>query len=326
MKKIFILIMLSLVLSACNSNSEESNGNTSDSSSGESFTFTTSNQSSSTFAMGGALGELINKETDHHVTVIPSGGSVENVQLFRNKEVEIGYLASDQAYYAYHGINNFEGEPLENINSFVMGSPFYFNFIVRKDSDIKEFEDIKGKIIGVGPPGSSNSINVKHVLEGHGITFDDVDARTLTLGEQVDALKDGNIDVFAYVSGGEGSPSPAIVDLMSGIDIRFLEIKDDVAEKIAANHPYEKATIAKDFYTGIDEVKTLSLGFSFLLSDDVSEEVAYELAKTFWENKDALDEAHNSWKPARLTGLPVPLHPGVKKYYEETGKEWTVLE
>ena len=62
-----------------------------------------------------------------------------------------------------------------------------------------------------------------------------------------------------------------------------------------------------------------------VVRDDVSEEIVYNLTKLLWENLSTLQEIHSATKSMNLdvalTGIPVPLHPGALRYYQEQGVE-----
>jgi len=55
----------------------------------------------------------------------------------------------------------------------------------------------------------------------------------------------------------------------------------------------------------------------------VSDELAYQMAKTMYDNIDTLYAAHNAAKAIKregaIAGMPIPLHPGAARYYKEVG-------
>jgi hypothetical protein len=58
---------------------------------------------------------------------------------------------------------------------------------------------------------------------------------------------------------------------------------------------------------------------------DVDEDAVYQITKTIYENLPFLNAIHGATKAMAIekaiAGLPMPLHPGAAKYYQEVGIE-----
>ena len=83
-------------------------------------------------------------------------------------------------------------------------------------------------------------------------------------------------------------------------------------------------TIPAGTYPGLDqEVTTIAQPNFLAVRDDVPEETVYLITKTIYENLPFLQAIHPATNAMSLdsaiAGLPLKLHPGALKYYEEVG-------
>ena len=79
-------------------------------------------------------------------------------------------------------------------------------------------------------------------------------------------------------------------------------------------------------YPGVDEDVTTIAQPNFLATHaDIPEEDVYLITKTMYENLPFLQAIHPATNAMSLdraiAGLPVPLHPGAVRYYQEQGIE-----
>jgi TRAP transporter TAXI family solute receptor len=70
-------------------------------------------------------------------------------------------------------------------------------------------------------------------------------------------------------------------------------------------------------------VKSAGIVNFLITGKKVSNETAYQMTKNIFENLPDLVATHAAAKNINintaLSGMPVPLHPGAKKYYQEKG-------
>lgn len=164
-----------------------------------------------------------------------SGASVANIKLMAEGAADIGLVQNDQAYYAWWGTRMFEGNKIRNLRTVMCIYPEVFHLVVRKDSGIKKFEDIKGKVISIGPVGSGTSENTLEIMEVYGITPKDLaKVERLSSTEAVDYFKDARIHGFTIVSG-VGAAMVKEVSEVVGADI--IGFPDDMIAKIREKYP-----------------------------------------------------------------------------------------
>ncbi|MEK3934850.1 TAXI family TRAP transporter solute-binding subunit [Sporosarcina sp. FSL W7-1349] len=288
------------------------------------YTLTTAGTSGSFYAIGAALTQVLNNNSEIlNVTNQASGGSVENIRLLDNKEVEFALVGGDSAVGAYEGKGEFEGESREDLlrGVFSMYSQ-PLSLVVLKDSGISSFQDLQGKKVAVGAPGSGSEVKSKEVLEVLGLPYDSgVKQQYLSFAEAVEGMKDGQIDA-AFIWA--GVPVPAVQELASVREIDLITITEEEASKInQSNSAIYAETIPANTYSGVDEdKKTLAVNTQIVVGADVDEEIVYEFVKQVFENIDDIHAAHESMKEVTIETAPnntIELHPGAVKYYEEQG-------
>jgi len=280
------------------------------------------------YPTGGSICRLVNKGKKQHgvrCSVESTGGSVYNINTIRAGELEMGVAQSDWQYHAYKGTSKFEKKgafkDLRAIFS-VHGEPF--TVVARADSGIKTFDDLKGKRVNIGNPGSGQRGTIEVVMKEKGWTKKDFKlASELKASEQAKALCDNKIDAMVYVV---GHPSGAIKEATTTCDSKLVTVQDSTIDKIVKNNDYYKyTTVPGGMYRGnAQDATTFGVAATFVTSAKVSEKVIYTVVKSVFENFDAFKKLHPAF--ANLTkedmvqnGNSAPLHRGAVKYYKEAG-------
>ncbi|MBC58365.1 MAG: C4-dicarboxylate ABC transporter substrate-binding protein [Confluentimicrobium sp.] len=280
------------------------------------------------YPTGGAICRLVNKGRKEHgirCSVESTGGSVYNINTIREGELEFGVAQSDWQYHAYHGTSKFEeAGPFEGLRAVFSVHPEPFTVVARADSGIKTFDDLKGKRVNLGNPGSGARGTFEVVMAEKGWTTDDFAlAAELKPAEQAAALCDNQVDAIVFTV---GHPSGTIQEATTACDSVIVAVEGAEIDKlISENAFYRTATIPGGMYRGSDEdVKTFGVGATFVTSDAVSEEAVYTVVKSVFENLEDFKKLHPAFailKPEEMAtaGLSAPLHPGAAKYYKEQG-------
>ncbi|MBO8170094.1 MAG: TAXI family TRAP transporter solute-binding subunit [Thermoanaerobacteraceae bacterium] len=271
------------------------------------------------------LADIWNKNLDNvNVTVASTGASVINNRMVDSGQAELAFAMSDVSYYGKEGSNMFE-EPLKNVRGFASAHTNFVQLVTTKDSGINSVEDLRGKRVGVGAPGSGTELNARRILAAYGITYDDLaKADYLSYAETAEQLSNRNIDAGFFTG---GLPIASITELATKQDIKIIPIEPEIVEKLKQEFPvYMSKSIPAGTYKGVDEpVNTLALKNYILVNKDLDEQIVYDLVKTMFENLDELYGYHNAAKQIKLEtaleAMELELHPGVAKYYQEQGIE-----
>ena len=280
------------------------------------------------YPTGGAICRLVNKGRKEHgvrCSAESTGGSVYNINTIREGELDFGVAQSDWQYHAYHGTSKFEERgAFEKLRAVFSVHAEPFTVVARKDSNIRKFDDLKGKRVNIGNPGSGQRGTMEVVMEAKGWSKSDFAvASELKASEQSQALCDNKIDAMIYTV---GHPSGSIKEATASCDSVLVEVGGAVIDKLVQeNDYYRAAVIPGGMYRGNDnDAKTFGVGATFVTSADVPEKVVYEVVRAVFENFGAFRKLHPAFanlNEAEMIkdGLSAPLHPGAKKYYQEKG-------
>ena len=280
------------------------------------------------YPTGGAICRLVNKgRKDHGIrcSVESTGGSIYNIKTIRAGELEFGVAQSDWQYHAYNGTSRFEDDgAFEGLRAVFSVHPEPFTVVARADSGVTTFDDLKGKRVNIGNPGSGQRGTMEVLMEAKGWTTDDFALATeLKAAEQSAALCDNQIDAMVYTV---GHPSGSIQEATTACDSVLVTVSGDAVEGLVNDNPYYRtATIPGGMYRGNDsDTQTFGVGATFVSSDAVSEEAVYTVVKSVFENFDdfrGLHPAFANLDPQEMAtaGLSAPLHAGAAKYYKEQG-------
>ncbi|MBN2767896.1 MAG: TAXI family TRAP transporter solute-binding subunit [Campylobacterales bacterium] len=278
------------------------------------------------FPTGGAICRMVNehkKEIGIKCSVESTGGSVYNVNMINNNELDLGISQSDTAYQAYNGEGVFQDKPIKSLRSVIAIYPELLAFVVKKDANIKNIADIKGKKINIDVPGSGTRMSSDLVLQAYGIKYDDLSlVNELKSSEGPTILKDNKVDGYFFMV---GHPTANIKDAANSVAIDLVAVDRAQIDAIIEAHPYYAAgVISKEFYKGVDH-DTLSLGVKAVLvtSENANEEIIYNITKTILDNFEEFKGIHPAYKTitkkSLLEGLSVPQHPGAIRAFQEAG-------
>lgn len=274
------------------------------------------------YPMGVALSKIYSEALpDAKVQVQSTKASVENLNLLQQGKGEIGFSLGDSVKLAAEG-NADAGftAPLDKLRGIAAIYPNYIQIVASADSGIKTLADLKGKSVSVGAPKSGTELNARAILEAAGMSYDDLGkVEYLPFAESVELMKNRQLDATLQ-SAGLGVAS--LKDLSTSIPISVVAVPAEVAETLGA--PYIAGEIPAGTYDGQTEtVPTVAVINYLITSDAVSDDAAYTMTKAMFENLDEMKAAHAAANDIdvqkALLGMPVPVHPGAQKYYDEVG-------
>ncbi|HCR98849.1 MAG: TAXI family TRAP transporter solute-binding subunit [Halomonas sp.] len=277
------------------------------------------------YPIGGGLAEMINNHIEGaQATAEVTGASVENMGLIMRGDADLATALADTVYQAYTGTDDFEGRQVENTRALASLYPNAVQLVTLAESDIQSINDLAGKRVSVGAPGSGTELNARAVLESNGISYEDFTPQRLNFNETADAIRDGDIDAGFW---SVGPPTSSILNLAATRDIRLISLSDEeianAQEEEAVFAPYE---LAAGMYDGMDEaVQTIGIPNVLVVNAEMDEELAYQLTQLLFEHTDELIAVHPAANDTTIeftmNSTPVPLHPGAIRYFEEMDVE-----
>jgi TRAP transporter TAXI family solute receptor len=294
------------------------------------ITIGTGGQTGVYYVVGQSICRLVNRGSAEHgikCTAPSTGGSVANINAIKAGDMDMGVAQSDAQFNAYSGAKDWDGQPFGDLRAVFSVHPEPVTVVARADSGIESFDDLKGKRVNVGNPGSGARATMEVIMAAKGWTMDDFSlASELQSAEQSAALCDNKVDAIVFTV---GHPSGTIQEATTSCESKLIALTGpEIDQLVADNAFYSKATIPGGMYRGNDEaVDTFGVRATFVSSMNTPEETIYQTVKAVFDNFDRFKRLHPAFKNLKedemiAAGLSAPLHPGAARYYAERG--WAV--
>jgi TRAP transporter TAXI family solute receptor len=266
------------------------------------------------------------------MSAISSAGSGENVKLLRENQAQFAILQGLFGAWAAKGTGMLEAEgPQPHLRSISMLWVNVEHFVATNDmvdsGTVADLEAFNGAPFSIGAHNSGTEGSGRTILQGLGIDPEqEFDVVYMGYTPTAEALQNGTVK-GANLPG--GVPVSAVAQAFAATSGN-LAILNFTEEQVAqANSEFELWTpyeIPAGTYPGQDEPVTTIAQPNFLaVRDDIPEDDVYLITKTMYENLPFLQNIHAATKDMALekaiAGLPVPLHPGALRFYEEQGIE-----
>ncbi|MGB5762996.1 MAG: TAXI family TRAP transporter solute-binding subunit [Sedimenticolaceae bacterium] len=264
-----------------------------------------------------------------NMSAINSAGSGENIKLMRDNETQFAILQGLYGAYAWKGTGPIEKEgPQTDLRSITMLWQNVEHFLVKAEhAKTGTIDDVKsiGSVAGFGKKNSGSLGSSKTIFANLGVDIDkQFELFYGGYGALADAMQDGKADLIGTPA---GVPAGAVTKLMaaSGDGVKLLAFTDEQAKQADGGMdlwtPY---IIPADTYPGQGAaIQTIAQPNFLAVRADVPDEDVYMITKTIYENLGFLQSIHKATKAMALekaiAGLPMPLHPGALRYYEEVG-------
>ncbi|MGP3927815.1 TAXI family TRAP transporter solute-binding subunit [Streptomyces sp. 8N616] len=269
------------------------------------------------YQIGGGLADLISDDIDgYRATATTTGASVQNIEGLGAGSYDLAFSLLDTASDAVEGRESFS-QPQE-IEALTRLYPNYTQVLVRADSDIESLEELKGKRVSIGAPGSGTEVIANRLLKAAGLDpAQDIEAERLGLPESVDAMKDGTVDALFW-SG--GLPSGGITDLTTSLKgkVRFLDVTPQLpALTKKYGDFYQRGSIPTSVYGQPKAVPTIVVPNVLLVKKGFDPDLAAKIVNLIYEKKSALEKVNAAAAEIDLDhadeAAPVPLNPGAEE-------------
>ncbi len=279
------------------------------------------------YPAGGAICRLVNQGRAEHgirCSAESTGGSVFNLNTIREGELDMGVVQSNVQYNSLNGVDQFaDAGPYEDLRAMFSLHPEPFTVMAHPDSGITSFEDLQGKRVNIGNPGSGQRNTMELLMERYGWSMGDFElASELPSREQAQALCDNRIDAFVFTV---GHPSGSIAEPVATCGAVLVPVEGEIIDELVEETPYYfSATIPAGMYNNSEDVHTFGVGATVVTSAATSDDVVYAVTKAVFENFEDFKGLHPAFavleKDAMVsTGNSAPIHDGAARYFEEAG-------
>jgi uncharacterized protein len=258
--------------------------------------------------------------------VVPSKGSVDNVEGLTTGRFDISVVQSDVHHHAVRGQAMFKKTgPNKNLRSLFSAHQESLAAIVNPKSGITSLKNFLGKHINIGPNGSGSNTTMKMILAMNGwkyAAFKKVE--TLSNNAQANKFCKKNLEVFTYVT---GHPNPLVKKILKNCTARMINIAGPAIDQLIGRYPYYvKTTIPRTAYIGLDQnVTSIGMLATVLTTTRLDSRVAYLVTQAVFEslkNIRSSNEVFRYLHPIEMAtrGMTAPLHKGARHYLQSSGR------
>jgi len=294
------------------------------------YVLTTGNTGGTYYPVGVALSTLVTAtvDTEFSLTAISSAGSMENIKLLRDNQAQFGLILSIFAAWAWEGEGPIR-KPQKDLRSISAMWPNVEHFVLSSNlvttGTLSDLGNIGQQRYVLGMRNSGAEHTGIYILDSIGIDHSSAfNSAYMGYGASAGALQDGNIVGMNVPA---GAPVTAITQAYAqlGPEMTILDFSQEQLNQVNSRFPlWEFYTMPPGTYPYQEQaIKTASSPNVLVVREDVPEEVVYQLTRLLWENLSTLQEIHSAAKQMQLSGalkgIPVPLHRGALRYYQEKG-------
>lgn len=287
----------------------------------ENYTIGTGSQSGTYYPLGGILAKVWSDNIDDfNMRAEVTAASVENVIKVSSNKQLAGIAMGNVVLQAYEGTKPFPRKM--DVSVLFALYPNVVQFLVPADSDITSIEQLKGKRVSLGAPGSGTRVSAINILKTLGIEESDVNGQALNYTATTNALANGQIDAGVIVGSlGVG----AITELALTRNIRILSFTDaELVKIVEANPSYQGIDVPADTYKNVPDFKAPAVWNVLVANNKMDEELAYDMTKAAFDNIDKIRQVIGVTKFTTIENMGqlkgIPLHPGAQKYLNEQTK------
>jgi TRAP transporter TAXI family solute receptor len=293
------------------------------------------------FFYGQAVAKILSESGVADATAQQTGGSYDNLLLLRDRTdpgANIYYCAlttTDAALVTYNGSEpRFKDKKADNQRILFYMYPSLIHIVTTEQSGIKVLQDLKGKRVSTGQPGSSTENLALLVLQGAGVDPTSFAKRErLPAAESAQALGEGTIDAYFWVG---GVPTSSVVDVgqtlaRSGKKIRLVPVtaNSTTAQLLLKRFPGILSTgnVPKSVYGTANDTPALYTGNVLVCPKEMPDDLAYGITKAVFGGLQTLQTATAAARDTTLEASAklynaktlIPFHPGALRYFKEVG-------
>lgn len=272
------------------------------------------------YIIGAGMADMLNKYMpDAFARAEVTGASVENLRRVAAGQMTFGFSSSSTLFEASVGEGPFEAAlPVAGMAYLY---PAVLQIATTADTGIVTMDDLAGKRINLGPPGSNSAVLGERLLEAHGV-LDPSNVQYISYNEGAAALMNGTLDATVVLA---GAPTAALIDLGAQRDMHLIAIDAEAAAPMIADYPfYQLYEIPAGTYAGQDEaVLAINDPATLFTAASASEETIYQITKAIFDNLEELGAIHPQAAEISVetaTNSPIPLHPGAQRYFDEAAQ------
>lgn len=277
--------------------------------------------------VGNAMCRMFNLDAEHQAVpciAVSSDGSVSNIRRVESGDSAFGLSQTDVALAAFNGEGPFDAAgPDPKLRMVIALYPEAFTVVARADTGIREFEDLRGKRVGIGTSGVGYNFTRDVILRFYGLeTASAKRVLEFAPAEQNQALCNNKVDAIIFEA---GHPNGLTQEATADCQARLVRVAGQPIERLLATNPYYiPFIIPGGMYLGNPVVATIGTRAALVSASDQPNEVVYAIVKAVFDNFATFRQLHPALSTLRIQEMVpnasvIPIHPGALKYYREVG-------
>ena len=297
------------------------------------YTLTTAGTGGTYYPVGVALATLakIHLQNAHGIdmSAISSAGSGENVVLLREGQAQFAIMQGLFGQWAREGSGVLEeAGPQDNMRSILQLWPNVEHFLLHtslvETGTAADLANLEGRAFAMGARNSGTEHSNRFLFDNFGLDYDNWELVFQGFAPAIDGMINGTI-MGTNINSGIGVGTVTRARAQMGDNVTLLAVTDEeLAAFDGGTGLYFHITIPGGTYPGIDEdILSIAQPNFLAVNADVPEEDVYLFTRTIYENLGFLCNIHPATCDMSIDnamlGLPLPLHPGAARYFEEVG-------
>ncbi|MRR33598.1 TAXI family TRAP transporter solute-binding subunit [bacterium] len=293
-----------------------------------SLSISSGNTTGTYYAASSAIAKIFNRkavEYDMRIATVSTQGSVANVNSVLEGGSAFGIAESVMLQRAAKGLDPWDGKAGKGLRAVLGLHLESVTIVAAADRGISTVNDLKGKRLNIGAPGSSDNEYGAILLEQAGLKPADVTLSEHPAALASEFLQRDKIDAYLYTV---GHPNLSVLEAGAGErKVLLVPLDQQLIDHLTAANPLLIPTlIPTNFYPTLERqgaVPTIGVRAVLFTRADMADETVYRLVREVMTNFDLFRRQHpvlQGMTPGDAAGITaIPLHPGAERYFRESG-------
>ncbi len=276
------------------------------------------------YMIGAPVAKYVNEHSDKiRVTPNTSGGGIENIRRVSPGVAHLGMATAMEMYKSWNGMAPFK-KKMRDWRTIGISTKILLNHVTTLAKyNITTIEDVKGRIMAIGAPGSAAAASMLEFLEFAGLAKD-IKMRKLPHKDYPTMLLDGKIHVFNRLG---AIPSGSVEQVAAQQKIALVDFGPLMKKTgFLGKYPYyQQGEVKGGTYKGVDrDVTYFGLAGYFIANKDLPDDIVYEFTRIAYsdgciKSVTMAFKGNNLNRKTPLMGNIGPLHPGAARFWKEVG-------
>ena len=247
-----------------------------------------------------------------------SSGMLANVDYLQSGVGDVTFTQSDIAYTALTKGTEANPTPHTNLRGLAVTWMVELHLVVGPQVNFHSLKDLRGKRVGIGPPGGGNGVTAQIILAQSGLPLSDVRLVRVPPAEVASHLADGTVDA-EFITG--AYPMDLVSAALAVPGVRMVPIQGSDISNLKDHYPFLRpVVIPANTYGQAADIHTVGVDVLLICRENLSEEIVYRMLTTFFDGIQDLAQRQPVFRSVSLSqapATPIPLHPGAARFYRE---------